>query len=76
MRGNHPLPIDVAGNLGLDQLTVSTINVVSHAVKQHGLNKAQRAASKHYRKNEGVYQEQALKDATEDGKEVKGWTQE
>ncbi len=57
-------------------VTQSIEDDVNHVVKQHQVNKAQRAAKKHFKQNEGAYQEQAVKEATEAGVELNGWEQE
>lgn len=43
---------------------------IRHGVRRLGLKSAERAAKRHYKHNEGAYQEQTLKDATDAGVDV------
>jgi predicted urease superfamily metal-dependent hydrolase len=47
------------------------LNSLGHVIKKRGVTRAQKAARKHYRQHEGAYQEQAYKEATEAGKDIK-----
>jgi hypothetical protein len=55
--------------------TMSLGNAGVTVIKQHSFNKAKRAAKKHFKQHEGAYQEQAVKEASEDGVELNGWPQ-
>jgi hypothetical protein len=52
--------------------TVTTVweGDIRHGVRHLGLKSAERAAKRHYKQNEGAYQEQALKEATDAGVDV------
>jgi hypothetical protein len=49
------------------------LDAVEQTAKQYQLNKANKAAAKHFIENEGAYQVQAVKEATEAGVELNGW---
>lgn len=48
---------------------------MEHGVKKARVFTANRAAKRHFKKHEGAYQEQALKEATAAGVAIKGWDQ-